>query len=77
MCGLDAQRTCQLTSLSSSAHFLPACTPSLAPARYQNPVLNAPLGPDGLPVPVDPKRVQEFFEVRLPAWPAIGALHAR
>jgi splicing factor U2AF subunit len=25
-------------------------------------VLNAPLGPDGLPVPVDPKRVQEFFE---------------
>lgn len=31
---------------------------------YQNPVLNAPLGPDGLPVRVDPKRVQEFFEVR-------------
>lgn len=32
---------------------------------YQNPILNAPLGPDGLPVPVDPKRVQEFFEVRV------------
>lgn len=27
-----------------------------------NPVLNAPLGPDGLPVPVDPEKVQEFFE---------------
>lgn len=33
---------------------------------YQNPILNAPLGPDGLPVPVDPKKVQEFFEVRWP-----------
>ena len=30
---------------------------------YQNPILNAPLGPDGLPMPVDPKKVQEFFEV--------------
>jgi splicing factor U2AF subunit len=29
---------------------------------YMNPVLNAPLGPDGLPVPVDPHKVQEFFE---------------
>ena len=27
-----------------------------------NPVLNAPLGPDGLPLPVDPQRVQQFFE---------------
>jgi len=27
-----------------------------------NPVLNAPLGPDGLPVPVDPSKVQDFFE---------------
>lgn len=27
-----------------------------------NPVLNAPLGPDGLPIPVDPKKVQQFFE---------------
>jgi splicing factor U2AF 35 kDa subunit len=29
---------------------------------YMNPVLNAPLGPDGLPVPVDPSKVQDFFE---------------
>ena len=27
-----------------------------------NPVLNAPLGPDGLPLQVDPQRVQQFFE---------------
>lgn len=27
-----------------------------------NPVLNAPLGADGLPIPVDPDKVQEFFE---------------
>jgi splicing factor U2AF subunit len=29
---------------------------------YMNPVLNAPLGPDGLPMPVDPAKVQDFFE---------------
>lgn len=29
---------------------------------YMNPVLNAPLGPDGLPMPVDPSKVQDFFE---------------
>ena len=36
---------------------------------YQNPILNAPLGSDGLPMPVDPKKVQEFFEVRLAPGP--------
>ena len=44
-----------------------ACRPAALRSpqnMYQNPVLNAPLGPDGLPVKVDPKRVQEFFEVR-------------
>jgi splicing factor U2AF subunit len=29
---------------------------------YQNPALNAPIGPDGLPLPVDPKASQEHFE---------------
>lgn len=29
---------------------------------YQNPALNAPMGPDGLPVPVDPRASQEHFE---------------
>ncbi len=31
---------------------------------YQNPALNAPPGPDGLPMPVDPRESQEHFEVR-------------
>lgn len=31
---------------------------------YQNPVLNAPIGADGLPMPVDPEKVQEHYEVR-------------
>lgn len=29
---------------------------------YQNPVLNAPMGPDGLPQPVDPKFIQRHYE---------------
>jgi hypothetical protein len=33
------------------------------PNLYMNPSLNAPLGPDGLPVMVDPKFVQEDYEV--------------
>jgi hypothetical protein len=32
---------------------------------YQNPVLNAPLGPDGVPVQVAPEEVMEHYEVRL------------
>ena len=31
---------------------------------YQNPALNAPIGPDGLPMPVDARQSQEHFEVR-------------
>lgn len=30
---------------------------------YQNPALNAPLGPDGLPIPVDARKTQQHFEV--------------
>lgn len=30
---------------------------------YQNPVLNAPLGPDGLPIQVAPEEVMEHYEV--------------
>eukprot|EP00891_Asterochloris_glomerata_P007737 jgi/Astpho2/7737/Aster-07579 len=29
---------------------------------YQNPALNAPIGPDGLPMPVDARQSQEHFE---------------
>jgi hypothetical protein len=31
---------------------------------YQNPVLNAPMGPDGLPMPVDQETIMEHYEVR-------------
>lgn len=31
---------------------------------YQNPVLNAPLGPDGIPVEVAPEEVMDHYEVR-------------
>ncbi len=31
---------------------------------YQNPALNAPPGPDGLPMPIDARQSQEHFEVR-------------
>lgn len=34
----------------------------LIPNMYQNPVLNAPLGPDGLPVQVAPEEVMEHYE---------------
>ena len=30
---------------------------------YQNPALNAPPGPDGLPMPIDARQSQEHFEV--------------
>lgn len=34
------------------------------PNLYVNPALNAPLGPDGLPIQVDPNFVQQDYEVR-------------
>lgn len=37
---------------------------------YQNPALNAPIGPDGLPMPVDARQSQEHFEVSQLASPA-------
>ncbi len=30
---------------------------------YQNPVINAPLGPDGFPIKVDERKAQKEFEV--------------
>jgi splicing factor U2AF 35 kDa subunit len=36
------------------------------PNLYINPSLNAPLGPDGLPIVVDPSFVQEDYEVLPP-----------
>lgn len=58
-------RACRHGDRCSRLHNRPTISPTLLLQNlYQNPVLNAPLGPDGLPLPVDPKKVQEFFEVR-------------
>ncbi|PSC69462.1 splicing factor U2af small subunit B-like isoform A [Micractinium conductrix] len=54
---------CRHGDRCSRLHNRPTISPTLLLANmYQNPVLNAPLGADGLPMKVDPKRVQEFFE---------------
>ncbi|KAL4451703.1 hypothetical protein ABPG75_007365 [Micractinium tetrahymenae] len=54
---------CRHGDRCSRLHNRPTISPTLLLQNmYQNPILNAPLGPDGLPVPVDPKKVQEFFE---------------
>jgi hypothetical protein len=43
---------------------------------YLNPVLNAPLGPDGLPIQVAPEDVMEHYEVctssRQAAWTGLS-----
>jgi hypothetical protein len=55
---------CRHGDRCSRLHNRPTISPTiLLHNMYQNPILNAPLGPDGLPMPVDPKKVQEFFEV--------------
>ncbi|KAG7667462.1 hypothetical protein Ndes2526B_g03468 [Nannochloris sp. 'desiccata'] len=54
---------CRHGDRCSRLHNRPTISPTLLLHNmYMNPVLNAPLGPDGLPVPVDPSKVQDFFE---------------
>lgn len=54
---------CRHGSRCSRLHNRPTISPTLLLHNfYMNPVLNTPLGPDGLPIPVDPSKVQEFFE---------------
>ena len=56
-------RACRHGDRCSRLHNRPTISPTiLLHNLYMNPVLNAPLGPDGLPVPVDPEKVQQFFE---------------
>ena len=50
-----------------NAHPMHTCllqpdSASLVARRYQNPVVTAPLGPDGLPMQVDERWVQNFYE---------------
>lgn len=55
---------CRHGDRCSRQHNRPTLSPTILCANmYQNPLLNAPLGPDGLPIRVDPKQAQEHFEV--------------
>lgn len=54
---------CRHGDRCSRLHNKPTISQTLLLANmYQNPVLNAPMGADGLPMPVDPGKVQEGFE---------------
>ncbi|KAF8071122.1 U2AF35A [Scenedesmus sp. PABB004] len=54
---------CRHGDRCSRLHNKPTISQTLLiPNMYQNPVLNAPLGPDGLPVPVAPEEVMEHYE---------------
>lgn len=57
-------RACRHGDRCSRLHNKPTISQTiLIPNMYQNPVLNAPLGPDGLPVQVAPEEVMEHYEV--------------
>ena len=59
-------RACRHGDRCSRLHNRPTISPTLLlPNLYQNPALNAPPGPDGLPMPVDARKSQEHFEVSL------------
>ncbi|CAK0785538.1 hypothetical protein CVIRNUC_008748 [Coccomyxa viridis] len=54
---------CRHGDRCSRLHNRPTISPTLLlPNLYQNPALNAPPGPDGLPMPVDARKSQEHFE---------------
>ncbi|KAK9868560.1 hypothetical protein WJX84_010682 [Apatococcus fuscideae] len=54
---------CRHGDRCSRLHNRPTISPTLLLQNmYQNPALNAPPGPDGLPMPVDPRESQEHFE---------------
>lgn len=57
-------RACRHGDRCSRLHNKPTISQTiLIPNMYQNPVLNAPLGPDGIPVQVAPDEVMEHYEV--------------
>ena len=57
------RRACRHGDRCSRMHNRPTISQTiLLQNMYQNPVVNAPLGPDGLPLPVDPKAVTEIYE---------------
>ena len=61
---VSSRRACRHGDRCSRLHNRPTISPTLLlPNLYQNPALNAPPGPDGLPMPVDARKSQEHFEV--------------
>jgi hypothetical protein len=58
------RRACRHGDRCSRLHNKPTLSQTLLiPNMYQNPVLNAPMGPDGLPMPVDQDTIMEHYEV--------------
>lgn len=71
------RRACRHGDRCSRLHNRPTISPTLLMQNmYQNPALNAPPGPDGLPMPVDPRKSQEHFEVRVSLLTAFALLCA-
>ena len=57
-------RACRHGDRCSRLHNKPTISQTLLLQNmYQNPALNAPPGPDGLPMPIDARQSQEHFEV--------------
>lgn len=59
------RRSCRHGDRCSRLHNRPTISQTmLLQNMYQNPVINAPLGPDGYPMKVDERKAQQEFEVR-------------
>ena len=60
------QSTCRHGDRCSRLHNKPTVSQTIILHNmYQNPVLSAPIGADGLPMPVDPDELQDHYEVRV------------
>lgn len=69
-------RACRHGDRCSRLHNKPTISQTiLIPNMYQNPVLNAPLGPDGVPREVAADEIMEHYEVGVLRG-GLGGLHA-
>ncbi len=69
-----ACRSCRHGDRCSRLHNRPTISQTiLLQNMYQNPVINAPLGPDGFPIKVDERKAQKVYEVR--AWTGADVAH--
>ena len=66
------RRACRHGDRCSRLHNKPTISQTLLLQNmYQNPALNAPPGPDGLPMPIDARQSQEHFEVIMFSTPGV------